>query len=80
MTASLGHLPKAAAAEALPAADPPEVLPDLIAGLGSEGRPAPRDEALGPAPPPARPHQGRVQRAFERMNSPASPPRAGSAR
>jgi [protein-PII] uridylyltransferase len=64
MTASLGQPPTPAAALALPA-EPPEVLPDLIAGLVEAGRPVPRDVALGLLRRQLGRVQGRVQRAFE---------------
>ncbi|MDP3414974.1 [protein-PII] uridylyltransferase [Falsiroseomonas sp.] len=64
MTASLGQPPSPAAALALPA-EPPEVLPDLIAGLVEHGRPVPRDIALSLLRRQLGRIQGRVQRAFE---------------
>ncbi len=65
MTASLGHLPHAAATDLPAVAEPPEVLPDLIAGLLPGGQPAPRDVALGLLRRQLGRIQGRVQRAFE---------------
>ncbi len=58
----LAHAPDAAGS---PAAESPEVLPDLVAALLPGGRPIPRDEALGQLRRQLGRIQGKVQRAFE---------------
>jgi len=66
MRTSLAHAPDAAGSTSGAAwAGAPDVLPDLIAGLLPEGRPIPRDEALGQLRRQLGRIQGRVQRAFE---------------
>ena len=65
MTVSLGQPPSSAAIPVLPTSEPPEVLPDLIAGLVEDGRPVARDIALGLLRRQLGRVQGRVQRAFE---------------